>query len=297
MWDNKKEMGKIERYIIITPVRNEEKYLEETIISVSNQTIIPTEWIIVNDGSTDKTGDIIDKFSTQFPWIKAVHRENRGFRKAGGGVIEAFYDGYNEIEAVNYDYIIKLDGDLTFCSDYFERSFEKFKENPKLGVGGGDIHHLINGQLILEKNPKFHVRGATKIYKKDCWDAIGGLIMAPGWDTLDEVKANMLGWRSYSFPDLKVIHHRYTGTADGSWKNLVKNGRANYISGYHPLFMLIKCANRIKQKPYFIAAIALFWGFVLGYLKREPQVNDKKLIQYLRNQQLKRLFNRSSIWK
>lgn len=285
------------KYIIITPARDEEQYIEKTISSVILQTFKPVEWIIVNDGSVDNTGTIIDKYATEYSWIKTVHRSNRGFRKAGGGVVEAFYTGYNALTCSDWEFIVKLDGDLSFEPDYFEKCFRRFEANPKLGVGGGMIYHSIDGKLEDEKGPRFHVRGATKIYRKACWDAIGGFIEAPGWDTLDEVKANMLGWQTQTLEDLQLLHHRYTGAADGSWRNCVKNGRANYISGYHPLFMLLKCTKRMFQKPFFIGSIGLFYGFISGYTKRISQVDDRVLIKYLRKQQLKRLIFGSSIWK
>jgi len=285
------------RYIIITPVRDEEKYIGKTMESVLSQTIRPAEWIIVNDGSSDNTGKIIDEHATQYTWIKAIHREDRGFRQAGGGVIEAFYDGYKCITSNDWEFIVKLDGDLSFDADYFERCFKEFDNRPELGIGGGEIYNLINGTLVPEKNPIFHVRGATKIYKGDCWDAIGKLLKAPGWDTLDEVKANMLGWETKSFPEITIVQHRYTGAQSGTWRNLHKNGRANYISGYHPIFMLFKCLKRTLEKPYLIGSIALFLGFISGYLKNIPQVNDNGLIDYLRKQQIRRLLLRESIWK
>jgi biofilm PGA synthesis N-glycosyltransferase PgaC len=290
-------VNKLPKYVIITPVRNEEKYIEKTIQSVINQNVQPYQWIIVNDGSTDGTGQIIDAYTRQCSWIYLVHRDDRGFRKSGGGVIEAFYEGYNILNTVDWDYIVKLDGDLSFDPEYFQRCFKYFENNLKLGVGGGVIYNLINGKWELERHPRFHVRGATKIYKKECWNSIAGLIQSPGWDTLDEVKANMLGWQTQSFFDLKVLHYRKTGSADGAWRNFVKNGLANYISGYHPFFMISKCLKRVFQKPYVIASIGLFYGFISGYIKNVPQVNDKDLISYLRKQQLSRLLLKESIWK
>jgi biofilm PGA synthesis N-glycosyltransferase PgaC len=114
---------------------------------------------------------------------------------------------------------------------------------------------------------------------------------------MDEVKASMLGWTTRSFPELHLLHHRHTGAADGLWENLVKNGRANYICGYHPLFMLSKCVHRLRRKPYLIGSVALFYGFITGYLKHIPQVDEPKTIEYLRQQQLSRLLGRDTIWK
>src|ERR1700674_135582 len=153
------------RYAIITPVRDEEKYVAATIESVSRQVIRPAEWVIVDDGSTDRTGDIIDQYAAQFPWIRAVHRSNRRFRKSGGGVVEAFYDGYNSLRSDDWEFIVKLDGDLTFSPNYFEKCFAHFRNEPRLGIGGGEIYHHLAGNLTLEANPRFHVRGATKIYR------------------------------------------------------------------------------------------------------------------------------------
>jgi poly-beta-1,6-N-acetyl-D-glucosamine synthase len=285
------------KYIIITPIRDEEAYIEKTITSVISQTILPVEWVIVNDGSTDRTGDIVEKYVEKYPWINAVHKENRGFRSAGGGVIEAFYSGYDALKAKDWNFIVKLDGDLSFDNDYFEENFEHFRKLQEIGIGGGLIYNIVNGALKMEQHPLFHVRGATKIYKRECWDAIGGLLRAPGWDTLDEVKANMMGWKSQTFPDLKVVHYRYTGAADGQWRTCVKYGRANYISGYHPLFMGLKCLRRVFNKPILLGAFGILYGFVSGYLKGMPQVDDRALIAYLRRQQLNKIFMRETIWK
>jgi poly-beta-1,6-N-acetyl-D-glucosamine synthase len=284
------------KYVVITPVRDEEAHLRHTLDCMLSQTVRPTEWIIVNDGSTDATGSIIDQYASRHPWIKGVHRQNRGFRKPGGGVVEAFNDGYQHLQTKDWEFLGKFDGDLSFEPDYFERCFLNFEQQPKLGVGGGTICYLVNGVKEFEEAPAFHVRGATKIYRRSCWDAIGGYWPAPGWDTMDEVKANSLGWTTMSFRDLHLVHHRHTGEADGFWNGPVKYGRANYICGYHPLFMLGKCLRRLVQKPLVLGSFALMYGYVTGYLKGIPQVNDPAAIAYLRRQQLNRLAGRASIW-
>lgn len=284
-------------YVIITPVRDEELYIKETIESVASQTIKPVQWVIVDDGSSDGTGEIIDRYAGKHPWIKTVHRDNRGFRKSGGGVIEAFYDGLARIKKVGWDFIVKLDGDLSFEADYFEKCLRHFRENPRLGIGGGVIYCNVKGKLELERNPMFHVRGATKIYRRRCWDAIEGLIEAPGWDTVDEVKANMLGWETKTFLEIKAIQLKHTGAGDGTWRSLVKDGVANYVSGYHPLFMFLKCLKRTFQKPYIIGSLGHFYGFISGYAKKSPRVKDEVFINYIRKQQIRRLTLRESIWK
>jgi hypothetical protein len=323
------------KYVVLSPVRNEAEYLPETIRCMAAQAARPTEWILVNDGSTDATGSIIDAAAAQHAWIKPIHRRDRGFRQAGGGVMEAFYDGYAKLSTLTqpatppiqhsstpplrdsptplpdnpqpsttipqptaWSFLVKLDGDLSFSADYFQECLDRFAADPKLGIGGGTICNQVNGALEVESkiDPAFHVRGATKIYRRACWEQIGGLIRAPGWDTVDEVKANMLGWSTRTFPELKLVHHRPAGQAYGQLSNLLKNGRANYVAGYHPLFMLLKCLRRLFEKPYLVEGCGLWVGFVGAYLKRVPRVADKAVIKYFRRQQMNRLFGRQSLW-
>lgn len=290
-------MNQNTKYIIITPARDEAAYIASTIACVISQTIRPSEWIIVDDGSTDDTGKIIDGYAPRISWIKTVHRKNRGLRKAGGGVIEAFYEGLDAVSSRDWQFIVKLDGDLSFQADYFERCFREFAKDPKLGIAGGDIYHSVNGQLKLEKNPRFHVRGATKIYRRECWNQIGPLVRAAGWDTIDEVKANMRGWSTCSFSDVKLTHLKPIGSADGRWRNWFKNGRADYIAGYHPVFMMAKCIKRAFQIPPFLEAMGIMSGYVTAYLKGIPRVGDPDLILYIRREQMRRLLLRPSIWK
>jgi glycosyltransferase involved in cell wall biosynthesis len=285
------------KYVVITPVRDEEAYLPFTIDSMSRQTVLPHEWVIVDDGSEDHTGAVIEDAARQYPWIRAVRRDDRGFRKWGAGIIEAFYDGFHALACKDWQFMAKLDGDLSFEPDYFARMFGKFAENSQLGIGGGFLYHQENGQKTLEQNPTFHVRGGAKIYRRGCWDAIGGLWVGPGSDTVDEVKANMLGWTSKSFIDLQIQHHRWTGAAYGRWGGIAKNGKTDYVSGYHPLFLIAKSVARLKQRPYIVGSLALLYGYIAAYVQKLPRVDDPQLIKYLRRQQLARLCGQETIWK
>jgi poly-beta-1,6-N-acetyl-D-glucosamine synthase len=290
--------SKGKRYVIVTPVRDEENYIAETIRSVLSQTIRPLEWVIVDDGSKDRTAEIIDRFGEAYSWIKTIHRNDRGFRKSGGGVIEAFYDGYQSLSEKDWDFIVKLDGDLSFDPEYFEKCFGRFSDDPRLGIGGGTVWSRIAEQWINDghSDPEFHVRGATKIYRRACWDKISPLVKAPGWDTIDEVKANMYGWATRTFPDVKLAQLRGTGLEDGRWHTWFKNGLANYVTGYHPIFMLGKCVKRALGTPPFLASLALLFGFCSGYLKGIPQLQEPQAISYLRLQQVRRLLMRPSIY-
>ena len=285
-------------YVIITPVRDEIAFIEKTLSSVAEQTLKPLKWIIVDDGSTDGTDAVLDRFAAERPWISVIHRKNRGFRANGGGVMDAFYAGFALVEQTEWDFVVKLDGDLSFAPNYFECCLAKFAADPDLGIGGGTVCEDVQGRLRVESagDPPFHLRGATKIYRRSCWEQISPLIKAPGWDTLDEVRANLLNWSTRTFSDLILVQHKPTGSADGAWSNAVKNGKANYLTGYHPAFMLAKCAKRALRKPYFIGAIGLAAGFLTGYAKRLPQSADTETKRYLQGQQIRRLLMRPSIY-
>jgi len=303
--------SKCVRYVVVSPVRDEAQYLERTIQSMVSQTQRPAQWVLVNDGSTDGTAEIIDKWARKEPWIVAVHRGNqerrqgdapngkppsRGMRARQAKEIEAFYAGFEKVTVSDWDFLVKLDGDLGFEPGYFESCLAEFERDPKLGIGGGTIYNEINGRLELEPVPQFHVRGATKIYRRDCWDQMNGIVRGAGWDTLDEVKANMLGWATRSFP-VQVIHYRFTGAANGAWQNAVKNGIWSHICGYHPLYMMLRCGKSLFHKPYLIGSAGLLYGFVLGSVQRVPQADETRTIQYLREQQLRRMSFRTSVWK
>ncbi len=286
------------RYIVITPVRNEAPRLLRAIASMVAQTVRPAQWILVDDGSTDDTAGLVAAAAGEQPWITLVRRSDRGFRQPGTGVIAAFYDGFSRVGPSDWEYLVKLDGDLEFASDYFEKCLQQFGRDPKLGIGGGQVCSLVDGVPVVEvkNDPAFHVRGATKIYRRECWDQISPLLQSPGWDTIDEVKANMHGWTTRTFPGIQIVQLKPTGSADGKWRDWFKNGRANYVTGYHFLFMVCKCAQRAFRRPYLLAGVALLCGYVSGYFLGIPQVEDRAMIRYLRAQQMNRLLLRPSLW-
>jgi hypothetical protein len=213
--------------------------------------------------------------------------------------MEAFSEGYASLPPeLAWDFVVKLDGDLSFGPDCFARSLAEFEGEPRLGIGGGMICVPQQGDLAPEyEDPPFHVRGPCKIYRRACWHQLGGLLHAPGWDTFDLIKAQSLGWRTKTFPHIRLIHLRPTGRAYGTWANWVKNGLANYVVGYHPLFMAVKCLRRVASRPYVVAAGGLMTGFVKGYWRHVPQVRDAGAIRFLRQQQLNYLTGRGSLWR
>lgn len=284
-------------YVVITPVRNEEDYVEQTIESMLNQTIPPAEWILVDDGSDDRTPQILEQYALRVPWLRVVTRPDRGFRESGRGVVEAFYHGYRHLRSRDWDFIVKLDGDLVFENDYFERCLRHFAQEPLLGIAGGTIESVGKNGIRPEGHPVFHVRGATKIYRRRSWEEIGGLVSAPGWDALDEIKANMLRWQTRTFPDLVLTQLRPTGSAQGQWRDWLKGGEGSYLIGYHPIFLFARSILRARRSPYLIASTGLLVGYVRAFVKRLPRAADAETVAYVRKQQLARLLGRESMWR
>ena len=283
-------------YIIISPVRNEEKYIEKTIRSVIHQTILPMEYIIVNDGSTDDTPNIIEKYTSQYSWIQCIHKP-KGEHRPGAGVIEAFYSGYQNIKNNSWEFIVKLDSDLSFEKDYFETQLRKFSENPKLGMTSGVTYQPNGKGLIIDKMPEDHVRGAAKMYRRDCFNQIGGIPKVLGWDTIDELKAQYEGWETQSYKPLILVHYKPIGIKQTKIiKREMLAGDRQYYLGYHPLFALLKNLYRMFQKPYFIAGFLNMLGFLKANILRKDRI-DKPLMKLLRKKQIERLTMKRKFWQ
>ena len=289
--------GSEPRYVVITPARNEAERIQHTIDAMADQTVRPATWIVVDDGSTDGTADIVARAAQSHDWITLVSRDDRGHRAAGSGVVEAVNDGFAAVDDNDWEFLVKLDADLSFPSDYFARCFEAFEEDPTLGIAGGTVSNIdAEGNRSVEPHPDFHVRGATKIYRRTCWDQIGGLRAVPGWDTIDEVEANRMGWSTRTLP-VPIDQLRTTGAAAGQWRNWVKNGRAAYLTGYHPLFLGARAASRARRSPYLTAAAGLLWGYGRSLATREDVAVSDATRRYVRSQQMNRLLGRDSIWR
>jgi len=288
-------------YVVITPARNEATYIRETIDAMRAQTCPPMCWVIVDDGSTDDTARIAKQAATEVPWIRVVQRSDRGRRQAGSGVVEAFDDGLAAIGPLRWDYVVKLDADLSFDDRYFEHCLAEFDRDPMLGIGGGTCcTPSAPDEPEFRNEPRFHVRGPTKIYRRQCYEAIGGLVCSVGWDTIDQFKANMLGWRTGTFPHIRLIHHRPTGGAYGAWDNWKKNGAANYVAGYHPVFMVLKCVKRAVTHPGgrgLRQAAGLLYGFFGARRRHLRRVADRQLVRYVQREQWRSLLLRPSLWR
>jgi glycosyltransferase involved in cell wall biosynthesis len=282
-------------YTIVSPVRNEEEYIEKTIISVVNQTIKPIEYIIVNDGSTDKTPQIIKKYTDKYSWIKCYERP-KGKHSPGPGVVKAFYAGFENIKNDTWNFIVKLDADLSFEKDYFEFQLKEFALNPKLGMTSG-VTYMPNGNgLVMDKMPEDHVRGAAKMYRRECFEQIGGLQQVLGWDTIDELSAQHSGWTTRSYRNLVLIHYKPIGIKQ---TNLIKRellaGDRQYYLGYHPMFAIGKNLYRMMQRPFFVAGFLNLIGFFKSCFQRKERI-EPELIKHLRKKQVQRMTLKTKLW-
>ena len=280
------------RFVVISPVRDEAKYLQKTIDSMVAQTVLPGKWVIVDDGSTDGTGAIAQRAAEQHPWIEVVHRADRGIRAVGPGVVEAFYDGYARLEGFDYDYICKMDGDVSFRQTYFERLLGLFEADPQLGSASGKCYCPHGGQLVEERIHDEMVMGGMKFYRRECFDQIGGLVREVMWDGIDFHRARMCGWRTMSVrdPELRVIHYRQMGSSQRSIiHGRLRWGFGQYFMGTHPLFILASGLYRMRERPFVIGGLCIILGYLSAWWRRAPRYEDPEFRRELHKWQLRRL--------
>lgn len=291
------------KYVIITPAKDEEKYVEGTIRSVIQQTILPAEWVIVDDGSKDSTPAIVQRYLSTHPFIRLVLNPYAGIRQPGSAVMRAFKYGYESMGARDYDFIVKLDCDLSFEKDYFENLLGRFMDEPRLGIASGVYLEMGDDSTWKEVvMPSYHAAGACKVLRKKCFEEIGGFIVAAGWDTVDEIRAMALEWKTGHFPDLQMKHHKSEGSGIGTIRTSVMHGEIYYLTGGGKLFFLLKVLHRMMSKPYVIGAMALSWGYMKALWKRKASLvteAEAKCYQALLSERLqaktKALFVRGSI--
>lgn len=282
-------------YVVITPARDEEHLLPGLIDSMVKQTCLPQHWIVVNDGSTDSTAEIIDQAARIYQWIEPHHLPpNRPRAEGGESVVKQLLQP--EL-ADRYDFILRLDADLTFPPNMVELLLREFTSDPKLGIAGATLYEPDGDQWREVPTPSFHTRGAVKLYAAACFKAIGGIDAGQGWDTIDEATAMMLGFTTRSFRHIHARHHRPQGSAGGLWRGRLSAGRAAYRAGYSPLFMIARAVSRLGIRPYIAGSLLMLAGFFEGYLRGLPRAASTDLIRFIHRQQHRRLLMMDSIWR
>ena len=278
-------------YVIITPARNEENFIEKTIISVIKQTILPQKWLIVDDNSIDRTSEIIKKYEKHYSFIQYMRNsknDNRNF----GSKIYAFNEGYKYLKNVKYSFIGNLDADISFDEDYFYLIIHKFLDNPKLGIAGGIVLESINGRFVKQINYENSVAGAVQLFRRRCYLDIGGYqpLKYGGVDAVAEIKARKSGWEVKTFSDIFVYHNgRVGGKLTNILKTRFRQGRKDYLIGYHPLFYLFSCLYRFHDKPVIIGSLLKLTGYFLFFLKKQKKSVSNDLIEYFTQEQIWRL--------
>ena len=284
------------KYVIVSPVRNEEQYVEKTLNAVVSQSILPAEWVMVNDGSTDRTAEIIETYTHKYSWIRLIHLNDRGYYLPGEGVVNTFYKGYEALQTTDWEFLVKLDCDLSFEQDYFETLLKRFDQDPHLGIASGCIYNVIGGKLIKEKSQEDHPFGASKMYRRECFEEIGGIKRIPGWDLADLLAAQMKNWNTRCYFDIIVPHYKIGGARrSGFTKGKFLLGRFQYRFGYPFLYVLLKSVYHLTTRPFIISGAGLITGYIYAASRREKRYFDKEMIAFLRKRQNKFLASKFKI--
>ena len=279
-------------YVLISPCRNEADYMRQTLDSVIAQSIQPTKWIIVDDGSGDETPQILAEYASKHDWIKIVTRSDRGHRAVGPGVIDAFYSGYDTINPDDYSYLCKLDLDLRLPPRYFEILMERMDANPFIATCSGKAYIEAGGHLVSERHGDETSLGMTKFYRVACFKAIGGFVREVMWDGIDCHRCRMKGWIACSWddPELRFVHLRPMGSSQQSiYTGRMRHGYGQYFMGSSLLFMIASAVYRLNEKPYLLGSLAILWGWVRSALQGKPRYNDMEFRRFLRKYQMRAL--------
>lgn len=288
------------RYVIVTPAYNEEQYICKTIESVLVQTIKPLLWIIVDDGSTDQTANIIKRYTVQYSWIRYVYRPKNAGQSYYASNVYAIGEGIKNLRETGYDFIAILDADITLPPNYYAEISSLFSGEERLGIASGHCMDRVKGEL---KKGLYDWRSSPKnimVFRKECYEDIGGFIPLKhaGEDTCACFMARMKGWKTWATTDILVIHNKPMGSGINKSKIKIRfqQGIGEYYLASHPLFILLKSLRRcIKEPPFLIGGLTLLAGFVYASFLKEPRQISDELIHYIRKEQLRRVFHGNRI--
>lgn len=285
-------MPTLSSYVLITPARNEARFIELTIKSVVAQTLRPIKWLIVSDGSTDGTDDIVCEYAAKHPWMELLRMPERRERHFAGKV-EAFSTAYNQIRGLSYEVIASLDGDISFEQDYFSFLLQKMSEDPALGVVGTPFRETSNQSYDYRFVSIEHVSGACQVFRRECFEEIGGYVPVKGGgiDLIAVTTARMKGWKTRTFTEKECIHHREMGTAQqGVLKARFKNGVKDYAFGNHPIWELFRTVRQMTQPPLAIGGLVLLLGYVWAMMRGAQRPVPSELVAFTRREQMQRLW-------
>ena len=278
------------RYLLISPCRDEAKYLRRTLDSVAAQSVQPAAWVMVDDGSTDGTPAILEEYARRLPYLRVVRRTDRGRREVGAGVIEAFYAGLKTVRLEDFDYLCKLDTDLDLPVRYFELLMQRMESDPRVGTTSGKPWFVLpqSGALVPEICGDEMSVGMTKFYRVACFKEIGGFVRQVMWDGIDCHRARMLGWvaESIDHEPLRFVHLRPQGASQkGIWTGRLRAGFGQYFMGTSPLYYLVVALYHLPAHPVLIGSVAMLWGYLRSWLKGLPRHDDLEFRRFLRSYQ------------
>jgi poly-beta-1,6-N-acetyl-D-glucosamine synthase len=283
------------RYVLVTPVRDELATIGRTIDAVTRQTLQPSEWIIVSDGSTDGTNNVVEAAAETYTWIRLLLLSPRPYRSFAA-VVESTQAGVKALTQRDYSYVGLLDADLDFQANYFETLIGHFEANPKLGLAGGAVIDRGMPRNRLPRN-RIDVPGAVQLFRRDCFERLGGLIPIPegGWDCVTCAMARMGGFETKLVTDLIVDHLKARNTSQGApLRRLWQLGVRDYAVGYDPVFELFKCLERVTEPPFFLSSLSRWLGFCTGAARRRPRAVPRRVIEFVQQEQRRRL---RSLWR
>ena len=284
-------MTRIPAYVVVTPARNEAQFIELTIQSMLAQTVRPSKWIIVSDGSTDGTDEIVKRYTAQHGWIELLRmpeREERHF----AGKVHAFNAGQARVAELAYEAIVSLDADITFESDYFSFLLEKLTADPMLGLVGTPFRETSGETYDYRFVSVEHVSGACQVFRRECFETIGGYVPVKGGsiDHIAVITARMKGWKTRTFTDRTCLHHREIGTAQrGPIQARFKFGAKDYAIGNHPAWELFRCVYQMTKKPFVLGGLALGAGYLWASVRRAERPVSRELVGFHRWEQMRRL--------
>lgn len=284
-----------DRILVISPVKDEARYLERTIRSMVDQTHRPALWIIVDDGSSDDTGAIADRAAIAYSWIRVLHRPPGTGRRVGPGVVEAFYAGLESVPWREFDYVCKLDGDLEFGPRYFEECLDRFATDPNLGTISGKTSIPVGDRFVAERTSDQFSHGVAKLFRRECFEGIGGFVREVMWDGIDCHRCRMLGWKAESVndPDLAILHLRQMGSSFKSvYHGRMRWGRGQYFMGTHPLYLLGIACYRMLERPFLSGGLCIIGGYVGAAIRRAPRYDAPAFRLHLRRWQMAELRSR-----
>jgi glycosyltransferase involved in cell wall biosynthesis len=275
-------------YAVVTPARDEAGNLARLATSMAEQILLPSAWVIVDHGSTDGTGAVAHRLADEHSWIRVVPVEGEPSPTRGGPIVQAFLAGLAELQETSGafgdlpDVVVKLDADTSFQPDHFDRLVAEFERDPRLGMASSTCWEQEEGEWRPQHVTREHVRGAVRAYRRGCLRDVMPLEPRMGWDTIDEVKAQLRGWKTRSISGIPVYHHRVTGERDGRRRSWESQGAVAWYLGYRVPYLVLRTAFRARHDR---SALGILTGWTRAGLRRDPRYPDREVRQFVRREQ------------